>query len=99
MKKSRRPIAKQQVVKNIATVSAAEPAAETEAEAEFDEELVIQFGELEVNADDISAKVLENFKQNGHEEKVSQVKIYVKPEDNKAYYVINEEITGDVDLA
>ena len=29
---------------------------------------------------------------------VKTVNVYVKPEENKAYYVVNGEITGDIDL-
>ena len=30
--------------------------------------------------------------------KEKTVNVYVKPEENKAYYVVNGEITGDIDL-
>ena len=46
----------------------------------------------------ISNKVRQSWKENGNEGELREIKIYVKPEDNKAYYVINKEIAGDVDL-
>ena len=62
------------------------------------EEMVLQFGESEITAADISGKVKEDYSRNGNEEEIKLVKIYVKPEDNKAYYVINDTVQGDVDL-
>ena len=81
----------------VTSPSAIQEAPVKEAAAEPAEELVIQFGENEVAASEISAKVKEDYRQSGNEDEVRQVKIYVKPEDNKAYYVIND-VEGNVDL-
>ena len=39
-----------------------------------------------------------NYKENGGAAEIKDVKIYVKPQDNKAYYVVNGEKEGSVDL-
>lgn len=62
------------------------------------EEMVIQFAGNELSASEISDKVKANYQESGNEAEISDIKIYVKPEDNKAYYVVNGEISGDVDL-
>ena len=50
------------------------------------------------NADEIIKKVKENWVAMGNKVKdMSDAKIYVKPEDNKVYYVVKEE-TYSIDL-
>ncbi len=89
--KSRRPVAKNnsfpQGVKNAAAVKAAPS-----------EEMVLQFGENEISTAAISDKVKSSYQEGGATAEIKGIKIYVKPEDNKAYYVINDEIEGSVDL-
>ena len=80
-----------------APVQEAAAAPVQEAAAVPEEELFIQYGENEVAASEISAKVKEDYRQSGNEDEIRQVKIYVKPEENKAYYVIND-VEGNVDL-
>ncbi len=62
------------------------------------EEIVLQFGENEVSVAAISDKVKQNYKECGNESELKDIKIYIKPEDNKAYYVMNGDIEGSVDL-
>ena len=69
-----------------------------EVKEETAEHLFLQFGENEVSVSAISDKVKENYKESGNGEKLKEIKIYVKPEDNKAYYVANGETEGSVDL-
>ena len=59
--------------------------------------MVLQFGEHEVSMAAISDKVRQSWKENGNEGELREIKIYVKPEDNKAYYVINKEIAGGIE--
>lgn len=69
-----------------------------EAKAETTEQMVLQFGENEVSLSSISDKVKQNYKESGNEAELRDVKIYIKPEDNKAYYVANGDTEGSVDL-
>ncbi len=66
--------------------------------AELKEEMILQFGENEVSVAAISEKVKQSYKESGSNEELKEVRIYVKPEDNRAYYVANGEIQGSVEL-
>ena len=76
------------------------PAARRTVKKEVNAEVYVQFLGKEVYAKD----VLENVKkiwteEMGKKEKdLRDVKIYIKPEENAAYYVINGDVTGAVGL-
>ncbi|MBR1749410.1 MAG: hypothetical protein IJ740_00820 [Ruminococcus sp.] len=57
----------------------------------------VQFGDKEVAAKDILEAAKADFKAN-NKGTVRTIKVYIKPEDNAAYYVVNEKATGKVDL-
>ncbi len=61
------------------------------------EDMVIQYGAIEVSTAEISKKVRDSYLA-GNDEQIKSLKIYVKPEDNRAYYVVNEETEGNVEL-
>lgn len=61
------------------------------------EDMVIQFGAYEVSTAEILEKVKKNYLDDSGTE-IKSLKIYVKPEDNKAYYVVNGETEGNVEL-
>ena len=63
------------------------------------EEIVLQYGSNEITTLTISDKVKNSYKESGNQEQIKEMKIYVKPEENQAYYVINGGIDGSVDLA
>lgn len=87
--KSRRPVNKNSALsQNMKNAVKAAPAVE----------IILQFAEGEVAVADISEKVRLNYKESGTDAEIKNVKIYVKPQDNKAYYVINGETEGSVDL-
>lgn len=64
---------------------------------ELVEDMVIQFGAYEVSTAEISEKVKKSYLEDSDAE-IKSLKIYVKPEDNKAYYVVNGETEGNVEL-
>ena len=76
------------------------PATRRTVKKEVNAEVYVQFLGKEVYAKD----VLENVKkiwteEMGKKEKdLKDVKIYIKPEENAAYYVINGDVTGAVGL-
>jgi len=64
---------------------------------EIKTEVVLQYGEKEVNTKDMIASVKKDWTKQKH--KISEIKsieLYVKPEDYAVYYVINGEHTGKV---
>lgn len=76
-----------------------EQAKANEAEVQKpDEDMVIQFGAHEVSTAEISEKVKKDYLAAGGDAEIKGLKIYVKPEDNKAYYVVNGETEGNVEL-
>lgn len=91
MKKSKRSSAK---MNTIAQNTNPMPAVQTEPT----EDIVLQFGENEVSITAISDKVKQSYQEGGNEGELKDIKIYVKPEDNRAYYVANGEIEGSVEL-
>lgn len=63
------------------------------------EKLILQVGGEEWNVDDCRSRVIEDFVSSGHAAyAIKSLAIYLKPEERKAYYVINEEYRGSVDL-
>ena len=71
----------------------------TTKKKEVQPEVYIQFSGNESIVDAITKKAKDQFIAEGHkEEDIKSLKIYLKPEDNAAYYVVNEENAGKVDL-
>lgn len=63
------------------------------------ESVILQYAGKEVKTADILNKVTEAFVAAGNKETdMKDVTVYVKPEENKAYYVINQTVTGAVEL-
>jgi len=61
--------------------------------------VTVQFGGQEVSMDTVVENVKKAFEAEGN--KVSAIKdlqVYVKPEEYAAYYVINQDITGKINL-
>lgn len=74
--------------------------ARTSAKKAVTETIYLQYLGKEINKDDLMKQVKEIWtKELKH--KVGDMKtvaLYLKPEENKAYYVINEEVTGSIAL-
>lgn len=63
-------------------------------------EVFIEYNGHKILETDIIAQVKEKFRTSGHRvASIKTLQVYIKPEDAKAYYVINDgKYTGDVDL-
>ena len=62
-------------------------------------ETFIQFAGREIRESEIMEKVEEAYKAEGHRlSSVRSLELYIKPEENAAYYVINGKTTGKVEL-
>lgn len=62
-------------------------------------DLHVQFGGKEVSYTELVNRVKEMWKEQGKREtSLKSLSIYVKPEEFKAYYVINDKITGEMDF-
>ncbi|MGN0404339.1 MAG: DUF6465 family protein, partial [Bariatricus sp.] len=79
---------------------AKKPAARTKkaaAKKDIKTDIVLQYGEKEVNTKDMVAAVKKEWTKAKH--KVSDIKsmeLYIKPEEYAVYYVINGDTTGKV---
>ena len=63
------------------------------------EEVYLQAGGCEWNVSDCKERAVAAFAAEG--QKASSVKklvMYLKPEEGKAYYVVNDEVNGSIDL-
>ena len=59
----------------------------------------VQFGEGEWETADLAARAKAAYVAEGHRAStIKSFRLYVKPEEGKAYYVINDKATGSIDL-
>ena len=67
--------------------------------AKITETIFLQFDGREICIDDVRAAIAEIYdaaKQGS--DAMQELDIYLKPEDDKAYFVINDDYAGEVDL-
>ncbi len=61
--------------------------------------VVIQFANSERRVDDILAAIKADAESKGVKDAdFSKVDVYVKPEEKKVFYVVNEEVNGSIDF-
>lgn len=64
-----------------------------------DPKVYVQFGASESSVDTIVDKIKAEYVAQGHRaSSIKDLRVYLKPEDGAAYYVINEKVAGRVDL-
>ena len=89
--------AKKAPAKKAATTTKKAPAKKAAAKAET--VITVQFMGNEVAIATVEEKVKAQFVAEGHKaSSIKSLNIYVKPEESAAYYVINDDVTGRVDL-
>ena len=59
--------------------------------------IILEFDGKSVNVADVSKAAKENWKKN-HKGDVKELNLYLKSEESKAYYVINKEDAGNIDM-
>ncbi len=81
------------------TMRAAKKAIETKAEPEL--LTILQYGDQEFDITDIARKAYKSYKSVHKRKAVTSFKIYIKPEDNAAYFTVNGEGAAEfkVDLS
>lgn len=73
--------------------------AEKKIKTEAAESVYLQFGGKEVSLETIRTSVMEDYdKEKSGTDAPEDIRIYLKPEDGKAYYVINGDCAGEVEL-
>lgn len=72
----------------------------TTAKKEAEQEMILQFGGREIKEKDLYERIqqiwIEGYGKKAEE--LKSLKVYVKPEEFTAYYVINDDVTGSIDL-
>jgi len=79
--------------------TATKKTATTKKAAEKKNEIFIQFAGFEFSHDELLEKVKADYIAQTGKKTITSKKLYVKPEDMKVYYVINDKFMGDVVLA
>lgn len=83
-------------LKKVVEKTAAKKPAKKEAVAP---QIVVQYDGNESTVDAIVEKVTSEYVSEGHRaSSIKDLKVYLKPEDGLAYYVINEKVAGSVSL-
>lgn len=59
-------------------------------------ELVLQYGGADIKTDDIVSAAIADFRSIKKRAPITSMKIYIKPEESTAYYVINEQYEGKI---
>lgn len=63
------------------------------------EEIILQCAGGEWNVDEVKEQVIAAYVAEGHQRgRISKLSVYVKPEEHKVYYVINDKASGSIDL-
>lgn len=77
--------------------AAAKDRAESKAKADsLKPTVIVQFQGSEVDLDTLVEVAKADFKQTKKRTPITDLKLYVKPEEHTAYYVINEKFNGSV---
>lgn len=72
---------------------------EKKKEIEVSTSVYLQYSRQEISLEEIERLIRENYDNaKKGEDQPEDIKIYLKPEDRKAYYVINNDYAGEVDL-
>ena len=62
-------------------------------------EIFIQYGPGESSVGAVVERIRNEYVEQGHRlSSIKSLKVYLKPEDRSAYYVINDKVAGRVDL-
>jgi hypothetical protein len=67
--------------------------------SDAEETVLIQYAGKELDVNELRKKVVAAHIEAGHRAgRINKLTLYIKPEDQKVYYVINDKITGDIDF-
>lgn len=79
--------------------SAAKKTAEKKSAAKKGDEVYVQFGGEEWSVAELTQRAKAAYLSEGHTAaSVKKLAVYVKPEERKAYYVINDKAAGSIDI-
>lgn len=77
----------------------AAPKARKAAEKTVEEEILVQYAGAEWDVSVLKEKAIGAFVAEGHQRgRIHKLALYVKPEEHRVYYVVNDKTTGSVDF-
>ncbi len=72
---------------------------ETETQQTATEEMILQHNGGEWNMAELKEKAVAAYVAEGHRRgRIKKLILYVKPEERKIYYVVNDKISGNIDF-
>ncbi len=77
----------------------AKPSVQRTAKDTPEKEVMIQYGGGEWSVADLEEKAIAAYVAEGHRRgRISKLMVYLKPEERKIYYVVNDKITGSTEF-
>lgn len=92
------PVAIKPMVPRTAPLAALAATTATPSPVTTSQEVVIQFGGREISGNTIAEQAKQAYKDAGNTDAITSVVTYVKPEENKVYFVINDTYQGSFDF-
>lgn len=86
-------VPRQLPLKSLSTIQKKKAATATAAS----EEVILQLWDKEISHKEILERVRADYLASGASEAINSLKAYIKPEEGKIYYVINEDFQGSID--
>lgn len=74
----------------------AAPAKETTAASVA--EFYVEYGNAQVSVEKVIEDVKKTYAAEGNTDEIKSVKVYLKPEEQVAYYVVNDTVNGKIDV-
>ena len=69
------------------------------AEPKLEVALYLQYQDRETRLEELQDRILHWWEEKSSEfDQLEKIRIYMKPEDNRAYFVINDKYQGDVEV-
>lgn len=95
----KKPVAKKATEKKVVEKKTTVKKTAEKKEVAVKEEIFVQFGNQEVVAADVVERVKNAYIAEGHvTESVEKVRVYIKPEENMIYYVVNDDYASGISL-
>ena len=60
--------------------------------------VVLQYQDKDISIEDLAEAAKTDFKKVNKRTSITAMALYLKPEENTAYYVVNDNFTGKIDL-
>ncbi len=66
--------------------------------AQIKTKIELQYADKNISSEDLIARAKAAYEAEYGVKGAKNLELYVKPEENKAYYVVNNKMTGSIDL-